>query len=77
MYLTENVFLQIIVEPALIPNETMGPPPERLALHVLNTFPVVKEHVETRPLYNPLQPGIDQVTNNKSLFTLAANLNQY
>lgn len=47
-------------EPAIIPNETMGPPPERLALHVLNTFPVVKEHVETRPLYNPLQPGIDQ-----------------
>lgn len=47
-------------EPAIIPNEMMGPPPERLALHVLNTFPLIKEHVETRSLYNPLQPGIDQ-----------------
>ncbi|KAK6186023.1 hypothetical protein SNE40_008141 [Patella caerulea] len=37
-----------------------GLPEERLALHVLNTFPLVKEHVETRPIYNPLQPGIDQ-----------------
>ena len=56
------IIIIIISEKEKAATEEMGPAEERLALHVLNFFPVVKEHVERRPLFNMLQPGIEQVS---------------
>lgn len=41
-------------------NPHEGEEDERLALYALNTLPLVKEHIETRPLYSPLMPDIEQ-----------------
>lgn len=43
-------------------HEHLGPADQRLALHALLSQTIVQEHIETRPLYSPLQPLIEQVS---------------
>uniref|UniRef100_A0A8C0XAP2 C2 domain-containing protein n=1 Tax=Castor canadensis TaxID=51338 RepID=A0A8C0XAP2_CASCN len=55
-----NFLSSLWAEAGRIPNPHLGPVEERLALYVLQQQGLVPEHVESRPLYSPLQPDIEQ-----------------
>nr|XP_056711165.1 dysferlin [Euleptes europaea] len=48
------------LEDGQLPNPHLGPVEERLALYALQKQGLVPEHIETRRLYSPLQPDIEQ-----------------
>jgi hypothetical protein len=58
--LFESIFFSV-KEKEQIVSQYAGPNRERLCLYVLHEFKLVPEHVETRKLYNYIQPGHEQV----------------
>ncbi|KAL7981328.1 hypothetical protein Chor_002224, partial [Crotalus horridus] len=62
--ISEDGSKAIFMETKLPSHGYLGPAKERMALHLLRTCGLVSEHIETRTLYDPALPGIDQVTLN-------------
>ncbi|KAL6490640.1 hypothetical protein MHYP_G00009850 [Metynnis hypsauchen] len=60
VYFRGHEYTAADLDDAKLSNPHLGPLAEQLALLVLRRQGLVPEHVETRPLYSPLQPEIEQ-----------------